>query len=220
MNRNGCELIELQISALLDGEADLHEQANVVDHIMDCAECRRFYKEARELQDLIDEMPTGSATEVAPAGSALPIGGSAALPRGKRFGALRAWSLAAAAVLLLAFGFWAGGNFGAGGAQPVADSSRMPPVGSTIDVHLASNPAAMSDERFLALTLEVLHADQRHQKKLYEILQIIAEESESREGSESGRAWGKGEGGYQIDRAIELDGPGEIGAEEGARAIY
>jgi hypothetical protein len=217
---NGCELIEMQISALLDGEADLHEQANVVDHLLGCSACRRFYQEARDLQDLVDELPLEER-------EAPLIESDEALPRREPAREIRTvrgfrWRpasvLAAAAVLLLMIGFWSGGGM-EGGAAPVAEVVTMPPPGSVIDVQLASNGEQMSDERFLALTLEILRSDERHQRKLYEILHLFAGENGSGSESEGGFAWDT-EGGFQIERAIESDELGELDANSAETAIF
>jgi hypothetical protein len=178
-----CELQELQISALLDGEADLHEQKAVLDHMLDCADCRLFYEEARGFQELVDGLPLAPSPTAAP-GSRL-----------RRFASdLPAWARAAAILLVLALGIVIG--LGAGGGVSPGESPgefAIPSGEQTIDLRLASEAGSMSDARFTSLTLDLLRADTRYQRKMFEILRILAPEGQV-----------STEGGF--DRAMELEG--------------
>ncbi len=180
-----CELHELQISALLDGEADLHEQRAALDHMLGCDDCRRFYEEARGLQELVDDLPLAPNSEPMPADSsrrmrAIPVG-------------LPIWAQAAAILLVLALGLAIG--FGAGGrALPERPSEEfaLPSGEQTIELRLASEAGSMSDARFTSLALDLLRADTRYQRKMFEILRILEPGEQT-----------PTEGGF--DRAIEME---------------
>lgn len=118
---NRCEHMELSISALLDGEADLHEQGEVVDHLLACPDCREFWRQARDFQGRLDaELPV----------EGLPAPG-ARRPRLRLLpaaGGARRWLQVAAVVAPLAVGLgvghWMAGR-GAGAADP-----GLPPRGA------------------------------------------------------------------------------------------
>ncbi len=208
-----CELHELQISALLDGEADLHEQKAALDHMLSCADCRRFYEEARGLQELVDDLPLAASPERTAADSPRRV---RAIPAG-----LPLWAQAAAILLVLALGLAIG--FGAGGRSLPAQSPEefaLPSGEQTIDVRLASEAGSMSDAHFTTLALDLLRADTRYQRKMFEILRIL----------EPGEQMPT-EGGF--DRAMEMEdaelraqrSPGEEEtvngpAASGRRSIY
>lgn len=161
----GCELQELRISALLDGEADLHEQAAVMDHLLGCSACRRFYREARAFQAELDGLPL-----LDPSRSSAP-----AAPRRRGLLApLPGWAQAAAALLLLALGVALGAGWGRSGA-----GERLPAFAAVrsgerpLEVRLASNAGGMSEGEFVALTIELLRADSRYQRKMLEVLRIL-----------------------------------------------
>ncbi len=181
-----CEQHELQISALLDGEADLHEQKAVLDHLLGCADCRRFYEESGSFQDLVGELPLEADGPVA----------SRPAPKSRRRfqGHLPSWAQAAALLLVLALGIVLG--LGAGALTGAVESSGelvMPSAEHPIELQLASEVGSMSDARFMSLTLDLLRADTRYQRKMFEILRILGpDDPQSTEGG--------------FDRAIDREG--------------
>ncbi len=180
-----CELHELQISALLDGEADLHEQKAALDHMLSCGDCRRFYEEARGLQELVDDLPLAPSPE--PTVADLPRRGRV-IPTG-----LPIWAQAAAILLVLALGLAIG--FGAGGRalpERSAEEFALPSGEQTIELRLASEAGSMSEARFTSLALDLLRADTRYQRKMFEILRILEPGEQT-----------PTEGGF--DRAIEME---------------
>ncbi len=70
-----CEHHQVQLSALLDDQIEPRDMRAALDHVLDCPECARFYREARGLQLIVERIEpvaaAGSAGEpgVAPATS-------------------------------------------------------------------------------------------------------------------------------------------------------
>lgn len=161
---NRCEHMELSISALLDGEADLHEQGEVVDHLLACPDCREFWRQARDFQGRLDaELPV----------EGLPAPG-ARRPRLRLLpaaGGARRWLQVAAVVAPLAVGLgvghWMAGR-GAGAADP-----GLPPRGSAIELQLASDRGALDDRDFVEMVLRLLRADRRYHQQMLEILRHV-----------------------------------------------
>lgn len=156
-----CELHELQISALLDGEADLHEQVAVTEHLLECDDCRRFFQDAREFQGQLDDLPLDAALDR----------GAPAAPRHFRRNGLPGWAQAAAMLTLLALGIALGVGIRSEELPP--ERVAMPSGEETIDVRLASDSGSMNDAEFLGLALDLLRADGRYQRKMYEILDLL-----------------------------------------------
>ena len=220
MNMTSCELHELQISALLDGEANLHEQVDVLDHVLACRECRRFFEESRRMQDLVDESPLDMEAERLAGADSLDAGKKVRLltNRRRRFPAMHRWGWAVAAVLLVTLGFWSGGLWA---EERIARTPILPSTDQTIDVRLASAENAMSEARFVSLTLELLRADARYHQKMSQILRLLEVDGPLLSEDEKGAAWGQQEeGGYRIDRAVDQDGLENAEPEFASRTIY
>lgn len=171
---NTCEFQEMQASALLDGELGYHEQILLVDHLLACPACRAFYGRARELQDFVDELPedTGFAGEPVPhEGPALaPPSADVANPVRAAQRAPRWIWAAAASIIFLIFVFSGGGLLDSEDAGEGAPLARALPAAGNIDVRLASDNGQLDDERFVALTLELLRGDARYHRKMYDLL--------------------------------------------------
>ncbi len=151
-----CERMEALVSALLDGEGEPGEQREALDHLIACAECRRFYQEASSLQGRLDLLPPG-AWPAAPRRTWPRLGG-------------RTWLQAAALVAMLALGLALGARLG-----PRAPGlPALPAEGETIELALASDGGAMDDREFVALTLRLLRADRRYHRELAAILYRVA----------------------------------------------
>jgi len=150
-----CDKMEVLISALLDGEAAPAEQREALDHLLACADCRRFYQEASALQRRLDLLPP----------EALPLATPA---RWRRFASGRPWLQAAALVAALALGLALGTRLG--DAPPLA----LPAEGKSFAVALGSDRDALDDREFLALTLRLLRADPRYHRELAAILAQLA----------------------------------------------
>ena len=195
---NCCEPMELSISAFLDGEADLHEQAELVDHLLDCADCRRFYAQARGFQQRLDAL--------APVPVPAPARWGIRHLRPQLTGAARGWLQAAAALLILALGLALGGRM----ADPRGLEPRLPSADEAIEVQLASDSGALNDREFLGLTLRLLRGDRRYHRQMLEILKLVEPSLDTREA---------GVGEYKL--ALERGGADdEDGPENAARAVY
>ncbi len=217
-----CQIHELQISALLDGEADLHEQVAVIDHLLACTSCRAFYTQARELQDIVDELPSDLLTAEASGGEAAtgrPAGAEGGLPRTdqrrSRVLQIPRWGLAAAALILLSLGFWSGTTL-RGSEEP--ELFVLPTPGEPIDVRLASNEGEMNEAEFMNLALDLLHADRRYHRKMYQILQLLEADGPVSSEGEVMTVGNQLEGNIDAERGIELERGGE--AEPPGSAIY
>ncbi|MCK4412857.1 MAG: hypothetical protein KAY32_04875 [Candidatus Eisenbacteria sp.] len=175
-----CELHELNISALLDGELEGKALLPLLDHLTHCPHCRAFYDDARELETLVARL-SAPAPLVAPvddrerqvAGPAVqqaagPAAWEAAGPAvWHRIFQPPTWAWAAAAFLLVAIGF-TGGHL----------ANRLPQVsaplpGTPVEITLGENRGAMDQERFVALTLELLRADPGYHREMLHVLQQV-----------------------------------------------
>ena len=184
MNRNACESYEVHISALMDGEAEPADAMQVLDHLPGCDSCQRFYQQARELQKLVDAYPVApgstEALEARAAGGAVPLrtAGAAdedaahlqtgsnkvvALERPSRW----IWSLAASLLVALGFGL----GQGVSGALP---QQQVAPGGEVV-VQIGADEGRMSEERFVALAVELLRADRKYHRKMSEVLDEVQE---------------------------------------------
>ena len=184
MNRNACESYEVHISALMDGEAEPTDAMLVLDHLPGCEACQRFYQQVRELQKLVDARPVApGSTEALEARAAsslvLQSGASAADDdaanhdfRSAKVVAMERpprWVWGLAASLLVALGFGLGQ--GMSGALP---SQQVGSDGEVV-VQIASDEGHMSEERFVALTVELLRADRKYHRKMSEVLDEVQE---------------------------------------------
>jgi anti-sigma factor RsiW len=176
MNRNACESYEIHISALMDGEAAPTDAMMVLDHLPGCEACQRFYTQARELQELVDARPvTPGSTEAAEralaAAAAVPLAAAAVKPAaGRKVIALEKgprWLWGLAAGLLLALGFSLGHRISSSDATP-----RIASDGDLV-VEIASDQGQMSEERFVALAVELLRADRKYHHKMSEVLDEV-----------------------------------------------
>lgn len=202
-----CELFELQISILLDGEADIHEQTAVMDHLLGCADCRRFYQEARVFQGTLDALPL--AESEAPATKSQ-----------RRFlGAMPVWAQAAAVVLLMAVGVTLG--LGLRWESQALPEFVMPSTEQPIDLRLASNSGAMSEAEFVNLTLHLLRADSRYQRKMLDILRILDLDDYSRAEGGLDDALDREQAAFSAQSALGTNGQSAAAQTVNARrAIY
>lgn len=206
MNSSACESYEVHISALMDGEASPADVLTVLDHLPGCASCQRFYRDARELQELVDALPVtpgstltteqqahglGKAlllqgeAEAMPSGSVesaethservVPIGAGEERVAARNPERAPRWVWALAASLLLALGFGLGDRVGGLGAPSAIGS------GGEVHVEIGADAGRMSEERFVALAVELLRADRRYRDKMGEVLEAV-EDRRAREG--------------------------------------
>jgi hypothetical protein len=165
---NACELHQETLSAFLDGAAPPAVALPALDHLLRCAACRDFYDRARALERLLPSPDAEAPAEVWERIVA------AAGRRPSRGAVLRRVAPRLAAALLLGVTAW--GGYTLGGAQ------GAPRAGEEVEVLVGGG--AMTDARFLELTLEVLRADRRYHDKLYEVLTAVGgDERPGREGA-------------------------------------
>jgi hypothetical protein len=157
-----CEENQMTISAYLDGEATREEMLPVLDHLIACAECRAFYHEARQLDDLCDQLRR-SCEEPAHPHPLRAFLGRLLMPP--------AWAWGAAAAVVIAIGMWGGGLWRP--EQAVAPPATPPSLERPVRVTLGEERGAMTDDRFLELTLELLRADTRYRQEMYAVLNEV-----------------------------------------------
>lgn len=189
-----CEAVSREISAFVDGELPFPESLAAVDHLASCEGCRRFYLDARRLGERLASAPAPSAPDAVWERLAGP---TPPLPARRRFGSrrLRAFGLAAAAVLVLALGVARLRTPAPPpGAEPEASSSPLR------EIVVEGARGRMTDERFLSLLGELLSADARYHRETERVLGYVlrheaprdretAPDTES-EGDETGDAEG------------------------------
>jgi len=168
-----CDHHEAQLSAWLDDELDRAEQLSLLDHLVQCAECRRFHVEARALDALVATVQTPSdADRPSPElwrriDSEATRETGAAMRRG-----IPAWALRVAAAMVLAIGLgtllWIGGP---GSAETPAEAI----------VELGEEAGRMTDVRFVELTQEVLRADPRYRSAMFQVMRQVMRDTEERE---------------------------------------
>jgi len=185
-----CNVFETSISALLDGELAAGEQLPVIDHLLECPACREFYRQARSLDDLV---VASRSQDAAPAPEELwrRIAAESGLERGERparptwAGArglhrLSARTIGIAAAAVLGLGLW--------WLLPLAESPApvVDEVAGTeddVDVVLEEDRGAMSEDRFLELTMEILRADRSYHRKMLDVMSVVTAMTKEPEGS-------------------------------------
>lgn len=186
MSTQNCESWALEISALVDGELEAEAILEVVDHLTRCAACREFYRQARVLaQGVVTVDPRRHApapelwTAIAKASSTtVPVAQQTVGPRRPTLVAL-----AAAAVLAIGAYFLLKPVSPAPSA-PVAVATQMPR-----EIVLGGGAEAMTDQRFVELTTELLEADPRYRRELRSILQQVAVNAPAAEDGSVDSSW-------------------------------
>ena len=171
-----CERFEIQVSSWLDDELDRADQIEMTDHLVRCAGCRGFYREARALEGLV-------AVVRKPGRSAAPsqeLWSKIETSAGRRGKVLafrqrirtRAWQAAAAVVLAVGLGL----VLLNGPGTPTLETA-------SIDVQLGSGSGEMTEARFVELTTEMLRAEPRYRNALFQVMQQVVRETGVQEAS-------------------------------------
>jgi predicted anti-sigma-YlaC factor YlaD len=175
---NSCASYEMHISALIDGEAGRADTLAILDHMPACASCQAFYRDCRQLQDVVDALPVAPEADFERAGGRRIV----PLPRPARW----VWAAAASiAALLVAAGIWLRPSVPAG----VDLGPRI------IDLSVQTPSAPMNDTRFMEISVALLHAEPRYQRTMIEILERyergrgLDESSVDVASAESGEPW-------------------------------
>jgi len=172
---SGCELHEVNISALLDGELEPEAWLPLLDHLTRCPRCRAFYESARQLETLAAHCPgalplSGSSPDRPAASAAPPTRPRASAgPTGawRRLFRPPAWAWAAAALLLVAIGF------SSGLLVRTLPQFEMPSPETPVAITLGERPEGMDQERFIALTIELLQADPSYHREMLRVLRQV-----------------------------------------------
>ncbi len=153
-----CETMEMELSAVIDGEVEAGVLPDLLDHLVECAECRAFYRAARSLDDGL--VVAGLRRAEAPPQLWERIEETAGLSRPR----VPAWMWRAAAAAVIGIGLWAVGAL----RLPVAV-----PLGDEVDVSVEANRGDMSEDDFIRLTTRLLESDRRYHLKMMEILSVV-----------------------------------------------
>lgn len=176
-----CETYEWAISELVDGELGASEQLAAVDHLAACASCRAFYRRARRLGEMVaraeaaetpppDEVWRRIAEETGAVRRRSP---SVRVPR---------FALRLAAMIVLALGLVL--------VPRLWRTRPTPSEDGRIVVELGSDRGAMTEERFVEITTEILRSDARFHREMLAVMALVTSSSSS-EGT--------------VDRAVDLD---------------
>ncbi len=166
--KNNLDEWELNLSALIDGELESDAILPTIDRLLEHGELREFYIGSRKFQQRLARQKIAK-----PVKTALPDGLWEKIERNSRPNRTRIIQLfpknlrvlAAAAILIIA-GVFAGRY----SIQPF----RLPfQSNDPIVVQVGEDKGRMNDQRFLALTVEVLRSDNRYQRKMMEVLEAI-----------------------------------------------
>lgn len=157
-----CELCEIEISALLDGESPDEVLLPLLDHLAECAGCRGFYQRARHLDEAVAGL-RGHRAETAPPALWQEIERAAGLAPRRALPRWPARLAQIAAGVLLVFGLWA-----AAGAP--SERGRTP---ERLEVVLGQDAGQMSETRFAQIVVDVLRADRRYHRKMLEVMTAV-----------------------------------------------
>lgn len=173
------EQLELDLSALLDGELSHAEVLDSIDRLLDSTAGQDFYRQNRRLGQAVQQM-RGEEEEPAEPSEDLWRRISAASEgqfAGRRWRPTE-WLPKLAAALLLAFGLWAVVGVGQT-PQPLLDRS------GAVELVLGEDRGQMTESRFVELATELLKADQRYHREMLSVMQAVAEEAPSMGDSDS-----------------------------------
>jgi predicted anti-sigma-YlaC factor YlaD len=166
---NDCERYECLVSCWHDGELERPEQVEMLDHLVRCASCRKFYVESRALDGLLAAVRMPAGAETPPRDVWDRIRSAAGAPRGHgRVLGVPAWALRTAAAIVVAVGlgvvFWSTGRLEA-------------PEPEQAEVVIGEDAGVMTEERFLELTKEVLRADPRYRGAMQRIMEQVVRDT-------------------------------------------
>jgi len=178
-----CEQYQVQLSALLDDEIEPHEMRAVLDHVLGCPDCARFYREARGLQLIVERIEPAAAERSASA-PARVTAATRDRARERAAGWLRprpAWGWAAAVVVAAAAGLWGGSHWleaptpalRAGSEQVGGESWSEAAEETRAAIEIPGDGTSMNEERFVELTVELLRADRRYQQEMSAVLKQV-----------------------------------------------
>ncbi len=180
---NEHEIMEIQVSALIDGELSRSAMLSLVDRLLDEEESRSFYRKARQLDLTLESARASGGGGIGASGelwqrieeaarrtAPVPAETSAAKAPPRR---ASRWLLRAAAAALVLVGVWSVGS------SMLSPSSERHTI---VEIIAGSAPDSMDDERFITLTTELLQADPRYHHAMLEIVGAVNRRTMPREG--------------------------------------
>jgi hypothetical protein len=204
-----CEVIEVEISAMIDCELPAAESLVVVDHLLECSECREFYSLSRGLDTALGQARVSARAGEMPAGlwsridNAIEAEENVVSLSGKLRRTTPTWLLSAAAALLLVVGGWY--------ASQHWDTPRQLPSDNVLLVTLESDQGAMTEERFIELTAELLRSERRYHQSMLEIMVALERQTHRDEGRPDLRLPRSVQDDYGLLTIInELESPEEV----------
>lgn len=156
---NSCEQVEVELSALMDGELESEAIPRALEHLRECNACELYFQQLMKLDRAShllrrDESKRETTTQRV---GVRPLRG-----------VLRnAWI--AAAVLVAFLG---------GMMLPTSDlAADVPNRDEVLELSLGEDAGKMADARFVSLTVELLRADPRYHVAMYQVLQDVVAQS-------------------------------------------
>jgi len=136
-----------------------------------------------------------------------------------RWSRLPGWAQTAAMLAVLAIGVTLGAGIRSEELPP--ERLALPSGEQPIEVRLASESGSMNDAEFLVLALDLLRADSRYQRKMYEILDLLEMDNLSPAEGGFDYALDREQADLRAQRVLggETDTTGDP-APAGRRAIY
>ncbi len=165
-----CETASSALSALLDNELSHLERLEAVDHLAACANCRHFYRRARDLDGWMATLESDGQDE--PVSETMWSRVTSATSK-QEARPSRIWLSSLAAMTLLACSLWL--------MQTLNPSGPGAPA--LVELQLEEDRGQMTDQRFVALTTEVLRADRRYHHKMLEVMSTVADRTRLSEGT-------------------------------------
>ena len=153
-----CRDYELEISALLDGESDPSTAMELLEHVGTCRSCATFVGDVRAVQSKIDRVYVVAGpvfTEGSPPRRDRSIG---PMPRW-------AWAMAATVVITVGGSIALDAAYSNGAVNTLEDGE--------IVVRLEEDRGAMTEDRFIELTTELLRADRIFRDEMYSVLDAV-----------------------------------------------
>ncbi len=145
-----CRSVEEDLSALLDGELSPAAAAAALEHAFGCASCRTFFRAAKKLQGVADELAARPAASTRTAAASSGFGARS----------MRPFLRAAALVTIGLSGGWMLSNL------------PFPSAGGTPSA-VPTAARAMTEERFVALAGELMAAEPKYQRTMLEVLRLV-----------------------------------------------
>lgn len=146
-----CESMQIELSALMDGELEHDDILRVLEHLQECKDCSALLAQMRRLEGAL--APLRSTVQAERQASVWRAG-----PR------LRALGVVAA--LLIAF---------VGGWTLSASSSHLdiPRRDEVLELSLGEESGKMADAQFVSMTVQLLRADPRYHRAMLEVLEDV-----------------------------------------------